>query len=29
MSKAQAARTLSVSLSWAKRYVNKAERGES
>ncbi len=29
MSKAQAARTFSVSLSSVKRYVNKAERGES
>jgi transposase len=29
MSKAQAARTLFVSLSSVKRYVNKAERGES
>ncbi len=29
MSKAQAARTYSVSLSSVKRYVNKAERGES
>jgi transposase len=29
MSKVQAARTLSVSLSSVKRYVNKAERGES
>jgi transposase len=28
MSKAQAARTFSVSLSSVKRYVNKAERGE-
>ena len=28
MSKAQAARTSSVSLSSVKRYVNKAERGE-
>jgi transposase len=28
-SKAQAARTFSVSLSSVKRYVNKAERGES
>jgi transposase len=29
MSKAQAARTFSVSLSSVKRYVNKAHRGES
>ena len=29
MSKAQAARTFSVSLSSVKRYVNKANRGES
>ena len=29
MSKAQAARTFSVSLSSVKRYVNKAQRGES
>jgi transposase len=29
MSKSQAARTFSVSLSSVKRYVNKAERGES
>src|SRR3712207_9021844 len=29
MSKAQAARTFSVSLSSVKRYVNKADRGES
>ena len=29
MSKAQAARTFSVSLSSVKRYVNKAGRGES
>jgi transposase len=29
MSKAQAARTFSVSLSSVKRYVNKAKRGES
>jgi transposase len=29
MSKARAARTFSVSLSSVKRYVNKAERGES
>jgi transposase len=29
MSKAQAARTFSVSLSSLKRYVNKAKRGES
>jgi len=29
MSKAQAARTFSVSLSPVKRYVQKAERGES
>ena len=29
MSKAQAARTFSVSLSSVKRYVNKASRGES
>ena len=29
MSKAQAARTFSVSLSSVKRYLNKAERGES
>jgi transposase len=29
MPKAQAARTFSVSLSSVKRYVNKAERGES
>jgi transposase len=29
MSKAQAARTFSVSLSSVKRYVDKAERGES
>jgi transposase len=29
MSKAQAARTFDVSLSSVKRYVNKAERGES
>ena len=29
MSKAQAARTFSVSLSSVKRYVNKTERGES
>ena len=29
MSNAQAARTFSVSLSSVKRYVNKAERGES
>jgi transposase len=29
MSKAQAARTYSVSLSSVKRYVNKAQRGES
>ena len=29
MSKAQAARTFSVSLSSVKRYVNKAYRGES
>src|SRR5829696_175614 len=29
MSKAQAARTFSVSLSSVKRYVGKAERGES
>ena len=29
MSKAQAARTFSVNLSSVKRYVNKAERGES
>jgi transposase len=29
MSKAQAAHTFSVSLSSVKRYVNKAERGES
>ncbi len=29
MSKAQAARTFFVSLSSVKRYVNKAERGES
>jgi transposase len=29
MSKAQAARTFSVSLSSVKRYANKAERGES
>ncbi len=29
MSKAQAARTFSVSLSSVKRYVEKAERGES
>lgn len=29
MSKAQAARTFSVSLSSVKRYVQKAERGES
>ncbi len=29
VSKAQAARTFSVSLSSVKRYVNKAERGES
>ncbi len=29
MSKIQAARTFSVSLSSVKRYVNKAERGES
>jgi transposase len=28
MSKAQAARTFSVSLSSVKRYVNKAEKGE-
>ena len=28
MSKAQAARTFSVSLSSVKRYVDKAERGE-
>jgi transposase len=29
MSKSQAARTFSVSLSSVKRYVNKADRGES
>lgn len=29
MSKAQAARTFSVSLSSVKRYVNRADRGES
>jgi transposase len=29
MSKAHAARTFSVSLSWVKRYLNKAERGGS
>ena len=29
MSKAQAARTFSVSLSSVKRYVNRAQRGES
>jgi transposase len=29
MSKAQAARTISVSLSSVKRYVDKVERGES
>ena len=29
MAKAQAARTFSVSLSSVKRYVNKAQRGES
>lgn len=29
MSKAQAARTFSVSLSSVKRYVNKADRGDS
>jgi len=29
MSKAQVSRTFSVSLSSVKRYVNKAERGES
>jgi hypothetical protein len=29
MPKARAARTFSVSLSSVKRYVNKAERGES
>jgi transposase len=29
MSKSQAARTFSVSLSSVKRYVNKVERGES
>src|SRR5215213_7700693 len=29
MSKSQAARTFSVSLSSVKRYVNKAQRGES
>ena len=29
MSKAHAARTFSVSLSSVKRYVNKADRGES
>jgi transposase len=29
MSKAQAARTFSVSLSSVKRYLNKAKRGES
>jgi transposase len=29
MSKAQAARTFSVSLSSVKRYVNKTDRGES
>jgi transposase len=29
MSKAQVARTFSVSLSSVKRYANKAERGES
>ena len=29
MSKSQAARTFSVSLSSVKRYVNKAKRGES
>jgi transposase len=29
MSKVQAARTFSVSLSSVKRYVNKASRGES
>ena len=29
MSKAEAARTFSVSLSSVKRYVNKAQRGES
>jgi transposase len=29
MSKAQAARTISVSLSSVKRYANKADRGES
>ncbi len=29
MSKAQAARTFSVSLSSVKRYVNKAQQGES
>jgi transposase len=29
ISKSQAARTFGVSLSWVKRYVNKADRGES
>ncbi len=29
MSKAQAARTFSVSLSSVKRYINKAKKGES